>query len=222
MYRGRKQRILDLLNMQQVFSDAEGKKEIEKDSWVIEPSTAIIITKQPVDICEIVGAKATLSVEAEGEELSYQWMYSKDGGETWISCVSAGAKTAEFTFLMYRTFYGRIYKCVITDNAGNTVKTDIVKISSPFRIVSQNEDLTGKAGDKATLFVKVQGNVASIQWMYQVKGSDTWKTCISSGSSTANWTFKLYKSFNGRTYKCVVTDVEGNVIESDPITLTVK
>ena len=204
------------------FSDAEGENEIEKDSWVIEPCTAIAITKQPVDICEIVGAKVALSVEAEGDELSYQWMYSKDGGETWITCTSSGSKTAAFSFIMYKNFYGRIYKCVITDKAGNKVRTDIVNIVSPFKILSQNDKITGTAGQKATLYVKVQGSVASVQWMYKAKGSDTWKTCTSSGSTTASWTFKLYKSFSGRTYKCVVTDVNGNVIESEPIALTVN
>ena len=83
-----------------------------------EPYAPIKITKQPSNIGEAVGNRATLSVTAEGEGLTYQWMYSKDGGETWITCSSSGSKKATFTFLMYKNFAGRTYRCVITDAFG--------------------------------------------------------------------------------------------------------
>ena len=93
-----------------------------------DPTTLALgfaITEEPEDSVEAaVGDSITLKVVASGTGLTYQWQYSKDEGETWITCTSSSAKKASFKFSMYKTFADRQYRCVVTDGEGNTLTTD--------------------------------------------------------------------------------------------------
>lgn len=55
----------------------------------------INIMKQPVPIIGQEGDEVTWTISAKGENLSYQWQYSADGGKTWNNF--GGATTAKLT-----------------------------------------------------------------------------------------------------------------------------
>ena len=181
----------------------------------------INITTQPENVYAAVGDKAALSVDAEGDGLAYQWYYTVDG-ENWIKCSSSASTKANFTFKMYKNFSGRIYKCVVTDANGYYLETEEVMVSTPFAITAQPEDIEAAAGDAAALTVAATGEGLSYQWSYTVDDGETWKDCTSSGAVKANFKFKMYKNFNGRQYKCTVTDAAGTVLESEIVSITVK
>ena len=75
----------------------------------------------------------TFTVTATGAE-SYQWQYSKNGGNTWLN--SPTGKTATFSFTATTAMNGRQYRCVVTNSAGDTVSnaatlTVIIQQSDP-------------------------------------------------------------------------------------------
>ena len=205
------------------FSDAEGKNEIEENSWVI-PCVAIAITTQPADVCAATGTTAAFSVEAEGEDLTYQWQYSKDSGETWITCSSDAAKSASFEFKMYNSFVGRQYRCAVS-NGTETVYSDAATLTNKtvdkeaaFAITSEPEATTAAiTGKNVTLSVTATGNDLTYQWQRLSDGE--WVDCTSSAAKKASFTFEMYKTFEGRQYRCVVTDAEGNTLVSNTTTL---
>ena len=90
-------------------------------------STATVtITSQPQDMSAANGASATCSVAAEGTNLSYQWLFSADGGATWR--VSSG-KTAQYTVIAQTQYNGYLYRCRVTNGAGVSVLSDAATLT---------------------------------------------------------------------------------------------
>ncbi|MGN1305300.1 MAG: hypothetical protein ACI4YB_09735 [Oscillospiraceae bacterium] len=79
-----------------------------------------IITKQPVSAVVKVGERATFTVAATGEGLTYKWQLSSDGA-TWYN---PGATTAAYSFVAKAANNGLMYRCVITDSSGKSVISD--------------------------------------------------------------------------------------------------
>ena len=79
------------------------------------------ITAQPEDATAAVGAKAYFTVTALGENLSYQWQYSTDNGETWADTSLTGNKTATLTVNATATRNGYQYRCAVTSDGGSII-----------------------------------------------------------------------------------------------------
>ena len=186
--------------------------------------TGPIITTQPEDQYAEVGETVTLTAAATGEgTLSYQWQYSKDGGETWTTCTSSASKKKAFTFTMYAKYSGRYYRCLVTDANGQTTTASAL-VSLPIydgiTIEYQPVDQIVAAGKTASLYVSAKGNSLSYQWQYSKDGGTTWTNCTSSAGHTNWFTFKMYKSFIGRYYRCQLTDSDNNVLYTDSVMAT--
>ena len=80
-----------------------------------------IITKQPVSTAVKVGEQAVFQVAATGEELTYQWQISYDGGSTWKSFA---ARNDTFKITGQLAYNGYMYRCVVTDSSGKSVISD--------------------------------------------------------------------------------------------------
>ncbi len=97
------------------------------------------ISQHPMDQYGPVGSIAEFDVymDCENDEgiAGYQWQYSKNGGKTWSSITSSSAITGYDTAYMQvpvtATRDGRMYRCVITDDWGETI------VSDPARLVLQ-------------------------------------------------------------------------------------
>ena len=90
---------------------------------------ALQILTQPESVTCAAGETAIFTVEAQGDNLRYQWYASADGGETWSYTFLPGYNTAEFSFAVTAARAAKQYKCVITDSAGNTVETNAVSVT---------------------------------------------------------------------------------------------
>ena len=88
----------------------------------------LAILTQPENVTCAAGTTASFCVEAQGDGLKYQWYASSDGGETWTASYLSGYNTANFSFTVNEARASRLYKCIITDSAGNTVETDWVSV----------------------------------------------------------------------------------------------
>lgn len=96
--------------------------------------TSITITEQPeAAIITGKGTEVNLEVAATGDEsmaLSYQWQYSTDG-TNWAECTGDSAKTAAYSFTMEEGMSGYQYRCVIKDETGTTVISNIATVKLP-------------------------------------------------------------------------------------------
>ena len=84
------------------------------------------VTQQPTDVTVTTGEAAVFTVEAT-EVVSYQWQYSKNGGESWSNTSATGNTTPTLT--VTNTKDGYMYRCAIVGAEKYVVYTDAVTLT---------------------------------------------------------------------------------------------
>lgn len=93
--------------------------------WKAVPAVnPLTITKQPTDQFVVEGQRAEFSVEATGDGLSYQWYINRNDGRGWRE-LDGAIGTAYVTSVTDLECDGFQYGCLITDQYGNTLKSDV-------------------------------------------------------------------------------------------------
>lgn len=187
---------------------------------------AFAIISQPDSINAKDQDTVTLQIGAEGTDLSYQWQYSMNNGDKWHNCSSAGGKTARFSFKMYPSIDGRLYRCIIVDASGNKIVSDsaVVRlINEPkmLSIISQPKDVVVDLRQKVYISIQAVGDDLSYKWQYSNNNGVSWNNVSYLGASN-EISFTMSESLNNREYRCVVTDGYGNNIISRIATVSVK
>ena len=173
----------------------------------------ITIKTQPENVATGKGEMINLSVEAEGEGLTYQWQYRTNATGKWKNF--SAATTASIRKLT-GDWDGWQVKCVIKDNAGNSLDSDIITITfgggqEEFAIVSQPEDVTTKKGETVEFAVKVTGENVSYQWQYRTSAAGAWKNFASATTASIK---KVTGDWDGWQVRCIVKDGTGKSLES--------
>jgi len=108
-----------------VVKDAYGNK-IKTDTVTLKiDRTPLNLTKAPEDVTVKSGEKAEISVEAEGDGLTYTWYYTKAGEKKFTKASTTGNT---YSVTMKKSLDGRKVYCVIKDAYGKKIKTDTVTI----------------------------------------------------------------------------------------------
>ena len=145
-------------------------------------------------------------------------MVNRNDGAGWVKNWS----TNNYTDMTAKaSFDGYQYKCVITDANGGTLESNVVTFTvkkAAFTITAQPESVEAEVGANVKFTVIAEGEGLTYQWYVDRNDGAGWVKNWSTGKST-NMTVK--ESFNGYQYKCVITDANGNVVESEIVTLTV-
>ncbi|MDO4467090.1 MAG: hypothetical protein Q4C49_08790 [Bacillota bacterium] len=92
-----------------------GKDGKEVYSKVVRCYQVAHITTQPQETKVKVGSTATFAVSATGDDLSYAWEVSQDGGKTWKSANNTTSKLEVVTTV---DMTDNLYRCVVTDKYG--------------------------------------------------------------------------------------------------------
>ena len=80
----------------------------------------MIVTSQPADLTAAAGETVQFSVVAESEkEFTYQWQYSKDGGETWLNTSYDGCTTDTLNVPATANNNGRMYRVKFVNYFGD-------------------------------------------------------------------------------------------------------
>ena len=186
-----------------------------EEYYVLIAWNSIAITQQPENTFGAAGETATFTVRAAGDNLSYQWEYSKDGGEIWIPCTSQGCDEADFSFKIKASISGRQYRCVVTDDDNNRVTSNAATVAL-FAIKSQPEDATADVGEQFSVAVKAAGDGLKYTWRYKNVGMSEFKDVTSIKKAT--YTAVMRDTWEGRQQYCVITDKYGNSLTTDIVT----
>ena len=178
----------------------------------------VVITKQPVDVPGIAGENVTVTVEAEGDGLTYEWYYKNASASKFIKTTAFSDNT--YTVEMSAARNGRQVYCVITDQYGNQVQTDTVTLimyKKPV-ITKQPVSVSGEEGETVTVTVEAEGESLTYEWYYKnANGSRFTKTSTFTDNT---YTVEMSAARDGRQIYCVVIDKYGNKVQSETATLT--
>lgn len=182
------------------------------------------ITSQPQSKTVEVGDSVELTVAATGTTpLKYQWQYQAPGATGWSNSSAASAKTAKFAFAAKTSHHGYKFRCVVTDNAGKQVISNVATITVKPKITTQPKSSNVTVGATVTFTVAATGKATlKYQWQHKAPGATTWTNSSAASAKTAKFTFSAKISQNGYQFRCVVTDGNGKQTFSDAATVTVS
>ena len=182
---------------------------------------ALAITKQPVSVTVASGKTASVSVTATGEGLTYAWYYKNPGTNSFVK--STGVTGNTYSVAMNASRSGRQLYCVITDQYGNSLKTNTVTLSmtaASVAITKQPVSVSVASGQTATVSFAATGDGLTYKWYYKNKGASSFtRTTTFSGNT---YTAQMNASRDGRQIYCVVTDKYGNSVKTDVVTISMK
>ena len=204
-----------------VITDANGKSVTSNTVTLTmnnSIATPLKLTAQPVNASAASGADVTVKVVASGEGLKYQWYYKS---ATSSSFVKSSNTTAIYSTTMKSTRDGYKVYCMVTDQYGNSVKSNTVTLSMKKTLKITTQPTNQSAADGATVSTKVvaSGDGLKYQWYFK---SATASSFSKSSTTTATYSTTMTSARNGYQVYCVVTDKYGNSVKTDTVTLTME
>ena len=178
------------------------------------------ITGQPQNHTSVVGKSITLSVNATGSGLKYQWYFKKAGQSDWS--VWNGHTSASEDATPNDTWNGIQLRCQIIDAAGIKITSSAatVTLTQAIAITQQPKSVTVEKGKSVTLSVSATGSGLKYQWYFKKKGQTSWS--LWNGRTHASETVTPNDTWDGIQLYCLIKDSFGNSLKSDAMTVTLK
>ena len=200
-----------------VVADKYGN-EVKSNTVTLSQKEYAEITTQPKSTRVASGEKATVTVKATGDGLTYKWYY-KDKGASKFSYTSTFTGNS-YSVKMSSARDGRQVYCKITDKYGNTVKTNTVTLSmgNVAKIATQPKSVTVGKGDTAKVTVKATGDGLTYKWYVKNVGES--KFTYSKSVTGNSYSVTMSASRDGRQVYCKITDKYGNSVKTNTVTLS--
>ena len=211
----------EMNNAQKAILDAKGALEelpVEK---------VLTIITQPVSTAVLTGLDAVVSVEADGDGLTYAWYYKNPGNKKFYASGASFGNENVYSIPMAAWRDGQEVYCVITDAYGNSVQTDTVTVSikkAAAEITLQPQDVVVAAkNDMAVVTVDAVGEDLTYTWYYKNPGNVKFYV---SGDEFVSEDGKVYSIpvaswRDGQEVYCVITDASGAVLQTNTVTLSI-
>ena len=152
-------------------------------TWV--PCPDIVILRQPESVETTNGKTVSVSTEAFGNGLTYEW-WVRDPGAT--SFRSTGVTGMEYSTVVTTANAGQRVYCLITDENGNRIKTDVVTLGF-YPELKLGEIIEAKTDEEyAYAFVQFTPTL------------------------TCQYTFRTLYDWYNNSFRGMVCDVDGNVL----------
>ena len=199
-----------------VITDANGNSVQTETATISRPPMELTILHQPQDAQQEIGVKFSIKPAVQGDGLTYQWYY-KDAGMK--NFAKSSNRTSAYAYTMQSYMKGRQVYCVITDQYGNSVTTDVATISLPpveLKILEQPTDVFAAKGEKFSISAKVQGDGLTYQWYYKECYMKDFKP---SSNKTSAYAYSMQNYMDGRSVYCVITDQYGNQVVTEAVTI---
>ena len=173
----------------------------------------------PHDQTVETGDTATFSVTLFGSGLSYQWQYQNAGSSAWTNSTADGAKTASVSTQATDSKNGRKYRCVVTNQKGDTRTFGPAVLYVNPKITKQPANVTASIDSPVSFTVKANGSGLTYQWQYMKSGASEWKNSTASGAKTATVSTTATEARNFMLYRCIITNQNGKSVTSDTAVL---
>ncbi len=178
---------------------------------------SVKLVEQPKSICVKDGEQAKIILNVTGDALTYKW-YFKNAGETKFMYTSTFSGKI-YSIRMNEIRDGREVYCVITDEYGNSVRTNTVTLSMqhPVQLVEQPQNIVAPNGENASVTLNVTGDGLTYKWYYKNKSQTKFYETTAFTSNT--YEVAMSSARDGRQIYCEITDKYGNTVQTDVITM---
>ena len=177
-----------------------------KSAAIVFENNDFEINRQPEDQIITENKNVTFAVGTNASAPSYQWEYSKDGGNSWIKVTKNGA-SASYTTTGYASRNGWLFRCNVT--SGGTTKTSnaaaiIFEEQNQINILQQPEDVTISENGNVLFACEAEGKDLKYQWEYSKDKGRNWIKVTKNGTSNFYKTAGT-EARNGWLFRCQIT-----------------
>ena len=199
---------------------------VDEQNGPSDTDSTLCIIRQPENVSGAPNDELSISLEARGDNLIYQWYYSSDGGKVFVKSGTPGYNTNTLQPVLRAYRDGFQYYCVVSDSNGASIKSNVVTMtveSSDVSITQQPENITdGVINQLHTFRVSAEGKNLAYRWYWSADNGETWTESYNDGFDTDSLTVRLYSYRSGYLYKCIVTSGLKVSAESESALLKVQ
>jgi hypothetical protein len=198
-------------------SDASQRIILSRPS-IVRLHDVLTVISQPEDCSVKTGGTLSFSVDATGKGLTYEWYYRKKNA-MWVKwsdqtkpCISITAD---------KRWDGTEVLCFVRDSRGRSVVSQParIRVTGSVRIVSRQNDILARSDQPVEFSVKAQGSGLKYQWYFKKRGSLFWSKWA--GRDTSEFTVGADPSWDGMQVYCLITDIKGYSVPTDPVSVSV-
>lgn len=176
------------------------------------------ITEQPVGQSVLVCAPVTLTVQAEGDALAYQWQ--RDTLNLLDEGRYSGVMTNTLAISEAIAADSGAFRCIVYEACGYVTSAEVdLTVTPTLQILSGPVDLTLACGEGATFAVQAESS-CPISYQWQKDGVDLADDGHYNGTTTSVLTIDSVASPDSGLYRCAVSDAS-DTMTSNPALLTV-
>ncbi len=191
----------------------------------VQPAFAPVITQAPRNAGAVVGSSAAFTVVATGDDLSYQWQRSDDGGTSYRL---VNGSTASITVIATAADNGSLWRVVVSNAGGQSTSTparlEVVETAVAPTVTSDPASQNVLASETASFTVVASGSpLPAVQWQSRAaEGGDPEAGWIDIASATSGTytTSPTTLAQSGSQYRAVLRNAAG-VVASKAASLTV-
>jgi len=201
-----------------VVKDKYGNR-LKSNGVRLSMTESVKITQQPKNMTAAENERVKVTVAAEGDGVTYQWYYANRGSSKFSKASITGTT---YTMTMTEARAGRRVYCVATDKYGKTAKSDTVTLRMEvpeLTITSQPTSVKAAEGERAKVTVKAQGTGLTYQWYFANAGRTTYSKA---DATTRTYSVIMNASRDGRKLYCVVTDINGDSVTTNKVSIRMK
>ena len=178
--------------------------------------TPLVLVTAPESVTVKNGEKASVSVEAQGDGLTYTWYYASRNSSKFTKSETKGST---YSTTMNKDRDGRKVYCVIKDTYGQSIKTDVVTVymeKTPLVIVQQPESVTVANGEAVSVTVVAEGDGLTYHWYY---ASATASKFTKSETKGNTYCTTMNADRDGRRLYCIIKDTYGQSVKTEVISI---
>ena len=183
----------------------------------------VIITKQPEGAkCSGYGKYISMSVEASGEGLGYDWQYQWADGTIWQSFVNGNGKPGINVLMSGAKYEGIKIRCVVSskDGGSTTSETAVLGFAKGPEITRQPESAKCSGyGKYITVSVEASGEGLGYDWQYQWADGTTWQSFVNGNGKSGINVLMSGAKYDGIKIRCVVSSKDGGSTTSETAVL---
>ena len=169
-----------------------------------------------------IGKTYTFSVDATGDNLTYLWQVSTDGGETWAQTWLSGYNTDTLNVKFNANRDGNLYRCIVSCGGKESITSEPMGLylqEASVEIQGISDNVKASIGENATFTVTAAGIDLSYAWYRSYDNGATWEMTYLPGYNTDTLSFEVNANRTG-LFLCKVTDGSGKTVCSDVVRLT--
>ena len=193
---------------------------LNSDEATLTVNNLASVSSQPADVDACVGSSISFSTVAIGNNISYQWQISTDGGISYTDINGAITATLSLSNVTLSMDNNR-YRVIVSNNCPSsaTSTSAILTVSSNAIVSAQPVSTSVCEGLNASFNAVATGS--GFQWQMSSDGGLTYSNIAGATNSTLSVN-NVTLSMNGNRYRLVVAGCASTSLQSDAAILNVN